>query len=309
MPIHADQQQDPSGVNAESGIHRHETEKVAIQSVVGESDVVLTWGIPSLKPRLANFCGHVIAMSHGASDWTELVLKDSVSRASAYVAVSMAAVAAFPDSYRRKVTTLPPGIELDRIAPARARSEFRTHLGLTPQQKAIGYIGRFSDEKNPLQTARIVGSLDDGYVAVYYGARLWGDSDFRAQVTKLCGHRVRFIGPEVHAGDVYAALDCLVQASPSEGGPLVAVEAWLSGLPLVSTPVGVVADELANGREWGCIVPYAAPLSEWRAAVVSACSADSWALAQTIRQSAVEYYSAAAMARRWETYLSGLCQH
>lgn len=302
MPVHANHTSRQFG-NSSCAVTRHASEKAAIRAALKNCDILLTWGVSGLSRRLADFDGTVVAISHGAAPWVADVLKENVPCRMRYVAVSGAAANAFPVGIRSQVKILPAGIELDRIAASRSRGAIRRDLGLCPDEKAVGYIGRFSAEKNPLQIARIVGQLGGRYVAVYHGANLWGDTEFRAEARRLSGNRICFINSKWHTGDVYAALDSLVQASPNEGGPLVAIEAWLCGVPLVTTPVGIVADELKRGNRWGHILPLAATLDDWCAAVSDACTERSGVEAQCLSKMAVERYSAAALARRWEAFL------
>ncbi|MEI8379565.1 MAG: glycosyltransferase [Planctomycetota bacterium] len=311
MPVHAPRKSHPVG-SSDQGVHWHETEAEAINSALQGADVVLTWGVSRLAERLAQFRGAVIPLSHGSAPWIEKLLTEVVTTpllgcdCIEYVAVSEQAAQAFPRQVRSRVKIMPAGIELDRIAPSRQREVIRCELGLCPDEKAIGYIGRFSDEKNPLHTAEIVGRLGGRYVAVYHGTNLWGEAKFRADVKRLSNNRVRFADSAWHTGDIYSALDSLVQASPNEGGPLVALEAWISGVPLVTTPVGVIADELKQGNQWGHVVPGSAPIEDWCRAVVDSCTPAARESARRIVKHAVERYSAIALARRWEWFLSNL---
>ncbi|HET8575023.1 MAG TPA: glycosyltransferase family 4 protein [Candidatus Paceibacterota bacterium] len=52
----------------------------------------------------------------------------------------------------------------------------------------------------------------------------------------------------------YHTLDCYVVASRAEGGPKALLEAWATGVPLVSTDVGMVSDFLIDGAN-GLLVP------------------------------------------------------
>jgi len=74
--------------------------------------------------------------------------------------------------------------------------------------------------------------------------------EYREVLYEASGKRAIFIPPTVYMGDVYQGLDCLMITSVIETGPLVAMEAWASGLPVVSTPVGLIPDleEEVGGR-------------------------------------------------------------
>lgn len=294
MPVHAD----PSAGAGEVrwNVTRHESEQQAIDAVLSQCDVLLTWGVQSLDSRLAGFSGRVVVISHGDGQWTRGWLREASTRATDFVAVSRDAAAAFDSD---NVTILPGGVELDRLAPTQSRNATRKQLGVDGKI-AVGFVGRFSPEKNPALAARIVGQLGDGYVAVYHGHVPWGEAEFRAQATELAQGRIVWAGPEWHTGDIYRALDCLVQGSPAEGGPLVAMEAWCTELPLVTTNVGIVRDDLDLQR---CSAIVSGDLSRWCAAVKNATSDESDQAVDDAYVLATERYSAAAMARRWEEFL------
>jgi len=137
-------------------------------------------------------------------------------------------------------------------------------------------------------------------IAVYAGAtfdRPTFQADVRA-VTPQC----RFVIPD-HLGDVYRGLDCLVSASHEEAGPLVVLEAWAAGLPVVSTPVGAVAE---TERRFGTLVQ-AVPLNptgaQLAAAVERATSPANRPTIDRARAVVWEHFSAARMARDWARLL------
>jgi glycosyltransferase involved in cell wall biosynthesis len=47
---------------------------------------------------------------------------------------------------------------------------------------------------------------------------------------------------------VYKKNDVLLVTSSTESGPLVALEAMVRGLAIVATPVGIINEHIANGR-------------------------------------------------------------
>lgn len=269
-----------------------------IQPVLDCCDVLLTWAVPDLAGLIGDFPGRVVAISHGDGQWLRSRLHPSCDRATDFVAVSREAANAFPDSVRDRVVIQPAGIEIDRISPSRPRDEIRSEWGVRPDQIALGYVGRFSPEKNPLHLARIVAGLSDRYVAVYHGHNPWGEEKFRREAIETSKGKIVFVPPTVHTGDVYAGIDRLIQASDAEGGPLVAIEAWLTGVPLVTTPVGIVADD-DDLRACSEVVPIGSTVERWQ-----------WAVQNEIRYDtcpiAFSRYSAAAASRRWENYLIGV---
>lgn len=295
MPVHADMA--TGGDDARWNVIRHGSEQEAIRAVTDHCDVLLTWGVQSLESRLRGFRGRVVVISHGDGQWTRAWLREAEGRATDCVAVSIEAAAAFgrPSS---EVTIQPGGVELDRLAATQSREGIRAAWGLSESHVAVGFVGRFSPEKNPLMAARIVQKLGARFTAVYHGHSPFGEEKFRQDVIELTEGRVIFLGTEWHTGDVYRGLDCLIQASPAEGGPLVVMEAWICGVPVITTNVGIVRDDqdLADCS----VVAESDDLDAWCEAVGDFQHPYTLDHARTL---ATERYSASAMARRWESFL------
>ncbi|MEU9830632.1 glycosyltransferase [Streptosporangium sp. NPDC048047] len=73
-------------------------------------------------------------------------------------------------------------------------------------------------------------------------------------VARLGSDAVRFLGPVADAARLIAAADLLVLGSSHEGLPVVVMEAFAAGVPVVCTAVGGVPDLVDDGRN-GLLVP------------------------------------------------------
>lgn len=302
MPVYGTMSLADPGLNGMERIVRYGTEREALARILPDCDVLLTWGVKDLG-LLDGFDKPVVLISHGACDWTRGILDNAAKRATHFAAVSQAAARAFPRQVQSRVSIQPAGIELDRVKSPFDRSEARRIIGVNSDHRLVGFVGRFSPEKNPYQAARIVKELGAPYVAVMHGAAIVGDAEVRAEARRLSGGRVLFLDRQWHLGTVLAGLDCLIQASPSEGGPLVALEAWCGGLPMISTDVGVIRDDRKHIEGITKILPVNAPLCDWVTATVHACTAEQRAISAAAVPAMRARYGAEAMGRSWERWL------
>jgi glycosyltransferase involved in cell wall biosynthesis len=160
------------------------------------------------------------------------------------------------------------GIAADRIAvvpnawssarPSLDRAAARSALGLPPDARVIGWVGRLSQEKGadvlldaiPLvgDPAIVVSFLGDG------GERL--PLEARASALGITG-RVRWHGVIPDAGVYGAAFDCFVLSSRTEGTPIALLEAMAAGVPIVTTAVGGVPDIVSEAE--ALLVPSESP--------------------------------------------------
>lgn len=272
-------------------------------------DVFVTWGIGNLAPWVLPFPGaQVVWVSHGACDWTlshVVKCRDVVTH---WAGVSEISRRVFPDDIRQQMTVVENGADISRCVPVFGRAATRAKWGLRNDQRAIGYIGRFSPEKRPEALAEAVACLPDNYVGIMVGGG-WQEAKTRGMCQEIAGDRVRFVGHSLHVGDALAAIDLWFNASPSEGFCLSCIEAWLAGTPTISTPVGAIPEleEIhgatlsgtfrigASGREM------AAAIQDWMGHYGDRIQATT-----TARRIAWAELTAPAMGARWVEYLRGV---
>jgi glycosyltransferase involved in cell wall biosynthesis len=195
-----------------------------------------------------------------------------------------------------RTRVVPNGVDVERFRELRARR---------PDQPpaVLGFIGRvvpIKDVKTFIQAMKAV-------VARFPEAEGWivgptsEDESYAAECMQLAAtlgleQRVRFVGfrpPE----EVLPRLGLLVLTSISEALPLVVLEAFASGLPVLTTDVGACR-ELVAGRTRedrglgaaGAVVPIANPYATARAATALLRHPARWAAAQRAAVRRVETY-------------------
>lgn len=166
------------------------------------------------------------------------------------------------------------GIADDRIAvvpnawssarPLLSREAARSALGIAPDARVIGWVGRLSPEKGAdvlLDALRLAGDST-------IGVSVLGDGSERARLeakaeTLGVASRVRWHGVIPDAGVYVAAFDCFVLSSRTEGTPIALLEAMAGAVPIVTTAVGGVPD-IVSGTE-ALLVPSESPAALSRA--------------------------------------------
>ncbi|HET6631270.1 MAG TPA: glycosyltransferase [Rhodanobacteraceae bacterium] len=157
---------------------------------------------------------------------------------------------------RRQLLAIPNGIRVSRFRPANAEAHhaLTRQLGLPPQTRLIGTIGRLNWAKDPLTLveayARLRRHCPDTALL------LAGKGELRDQVqaavdARGLGDSVRLLGDRNDIPELLAGLDMLMMSSLTEGYSVALLEACAAGLPIVATDVGgngeIVRDGI-NGR-------------------------------------------------------------
>lgn len=191
-----------------------------------------TWRVGALLRRADT----VVALWPGAKD--ALIARHHLDPTRVAIAANGVPVERFP-------TVTPP----ERLAA-------RQRLKMVPEGPVLCSIGSLSSEKDPLTALRAAALVD--------GARLVvaGDGPLRPTLQQvgdtLMPGRVVFVSEVSDVREVLAAADVLLLTSRTEGLPAVLIEAGLSGLPVVATSVGGVAEIVEDG-ETGHLVPVGDP--------------------------------------------------
>jgi len=186
-----------------------------------------------------------------------------------------------------------------RQPSGRPLPEVRAELGVSPGQQLVLAVGRLHQQKGLDVLVRAVAGLS--------GVRLVlvGDGPERGALERLgqqlgLGDRLTITGWTDSPRSWLPALDVMALPSRFEGLPLVLLEAMHAGLPVVSTPVGSVADALVDG-ETGLLVPTDdVPALQAALGTLLADSTRRSAMGAAARERARRRFSADAMAAAYE---------
>lgn len=195
-----------------------------------------------------------------------------------------------------RLTTIPNAVPVCAfpLPDDNDRSLAQASLGLDPNIRWVAFLGALSAEKQPLMALAALQSEQD------LGLVVAGDGPLaeqcRAAASRFPKERVRLLGRVSDSRRVLVACDVVVLPSRTEGISGVAIEAGLSGRPVVASNVGGMSEAIKD-EVTGILVDNPTP--------DSLVEAIRWALAHKVaagtaaRTHCVERFSMDEAGREW----------
>lgn len=211
----------------------------SVQRAIQNADVLLSWGV-----CLDQYVGDVprplsIQIVHGEGPWSRIFVDGSRRSVDHFVAVSHRVAQRV--CYDVPTTVIYNGIDNRRLARTQSRQETRQQWGLNSDDFLIAYCGRLAAEKRVDCIIKAIAYLPPQCKLLVIGSGHL-EGELRQLADSLVPGRVIFTSSASGMGDLYAAADVFCMASDQEGCSLALLEAMLSGLPAVTTPVGSAAE-------------------------------------------------------------------
>jgi len=154
-----------------------------------------------------------------------------------------------------RVTSVPTGIDTERFSPGDKRTA-RHALGLDPEGRIIGIVATLRSWKGHLYLLEAFARLkqSDATLLIIGEGPMRGPIEAKIAELRL-GGRVRLVGQQDKPEDWLRTLDVFCLPSyANEGVPQAVLQAMMTGLPVVTTPVGAIL-EAANDGETALVVP------------------------------------------------------
>ncbi len=150
-----------------------------------------------------------------------------------------------------RITHIPNAIELDEYQPRQTPHAARVNLGIDPNKRVVGCVGRLSAEKAHDRAIQTIAQLRGQYPDIEL--HLIGDGPQREALGSLAAElgvsdAVRFWGWQPKPQRFYEAMDLLLLPSHTEGLPNAVLEAMAIGTPVAATDVGAVRQLLDHGH-------------------------------------------------------------
>jgi glycosyltransferase involved in cell wall biosynthesis len=131
-----------------------------------------------------------------------------------------------------------------------AGAGLRAEVGVPGATPLVGFVGHLVRQKRPERALEMMAVLRSrgcpAHLVVAGTGPLRTDLDDHARRLGLDG-AVTFLGPRDDVERVLGGVDVAVLTSEAEGIPGVAIEALMAGCPMVSVPVGGVAEVVEHG--------------------------------------------------------------
>jgi glycosyltransferase involved in cell wall biosynthesis len=175
-------------------------------------------------------------------------------RVDAVIATSAEVAAAIGGS-SAEVAVIPPIGPVP--TPRRSTATVRAELGVAPETPLVVAAARLHPQKGLdtlLDAGPALATAVPGVRVVVVGEGPDGHRLRRRVIDEDLYRTISFAGPSTNAADELGAADVVAITSIWESGPLVLLEAMELGRPVVTTPVGVAPQLVADGVT-GRVVP------------------------------------------------------
>ena len=145
-----------------------------------------------------------------------------------------------------RITLAPNGIDVDRLRASAVPGALRRELRIPAEAPVVLYVGRNARVKNIPRLLDVVRSLLQAHADVRIVLAGDGlDRNLVAGTSHESEERLFCLGPRADVPTLLRDATVLVLTSDSEGMPNVVLEALASGVPVVATDVGDLAQHAA----------------------------------------------------------------
>jgi glycosyltransferase involved in cell wall biosynthesis len=202
-----------------------------------------------------------------------------------------------------RIVVIPNGCDSARFPEVSlaSRIEARRKVEVSDDRHVAVCIGALSPEKAVDTAICAVGRLPDWNLLVI------GDGSeehaLRALAEAIAPGRIRFVPALEDLASVLAAADIVVLPSRTEGMPAVAIEAGMSGLPVVASSVGGIPEIVVDGVT-GILVPPGEPDSFARA--IEVAYSNRVEMGSAARRHCLDRFEMGVVASAWADLLNSL---
>ncbi len=152
----------------------------------------------------------------------------------------------------KPMAIVPVGVDTDVFSPPEDKESAKKRLKLSPSRVVIGYVGRIGREKDLSTLIFAFEHLEkkyDNISLILVGTGLVGEVK-----RSVSSKNIHFAGLRENVVPYLQAMDIFVLPSLTETSSLATIEAMSCGVPVVTTPVGILKT-LVRETESGLLFP------------------------------------------------------
>ncbi len=151
------------------------------------------------------------------------------------------------------------GIDLEKFQQPADDPQMRSELGLDPDCKLVGMIGRLDEQKNPLDFIRAAAIVHKSYPKVQF--LIVGGGSLRPECERLINKlglkkNLFLLGYRNDVARIMSMLTITAMSSLWEGLPIVFLEAMSAGKPIVANNVDGASDVVIDGETGFLVTPH-----------------------------------------------------
>src|SRR5215213_2814541 len=150
------------------------------------------------------------------------------------------------------------GIDLEKFQQPMDKQKIYLELGLDPECKMVGMIGRLDRQKNPLDFIRAAAMVIKEYPKVQF--LIAGEGSLRPECERLINelglaNKFFLLGYRNDINKILPALTLTVLSSLWEGLPVLFQEAMSAGKPIIANNIDGARDVIINGETGYLVTP------------------------------------------------------
>ncbi|MFF2912167.1 glycosyltransferase [Paenibacillus sp. NPDC057934] len=184
--------------------------------------------------------------------WIQYYDRPAIHSYDRFIAINQKIKEKFENVYgidQKRIDLVYSAVDTQKILEASSsnfsRTQVLTGLGLDPEKMYFAFVGRFTEQKQPLKILQLAKYIIEAHDNVDF--IMVGDGELSTKVSEVLDsdnnlkkriHRIKYIS---EVSKFIKAIDGLVIASIFEGLPIVTIEAMCVGTPIFSTDVGDIA--------------------------------------------------------------------
>jgi len=158
-----------------------------------------------------------------------------------------------------KFTLINNGIDLEKFRQDVDVRQVRSELGLDPECKLVGMVGRLDEQKNPLDLIKAAAIVTKSYSKVQF--LIVGDGSLRPECERLINElnlkdKFFLLGFRNDVPRILPILTITAMSSLWEGLPLAFLESMSAGKPIVANDIDGASDVVVNGETGFLVSPH-----------------------------------------------------